>query len=76
MNWAERHLKWALIIGVIGGPILGFWVCYGLLYIINLFAPTVAKLMIPATPLVCIVIVIIVVRWYKEKRKHIHNEKP
>lgn len=69
MSWAERHLNWLLIIGVIAGPILGFWICYGLGNLIGLFAPMVAALMIPATPLVCILIIVIVVRWYLEQRR-------
>ena len=73
MNWFERHLNWTLLLGVIGAPILFFWVVFGLVNLVALFAPKIAALiftfMVPSMSLMFIVIIFLVVRWYLGKRR-------
>jgi len=73
MNWFERHLKWTLLLGVIGAPFLLFWIVFGVVNLIALFAPKIAALIFsvvtPTMPVLFIVIIVLVVRWYLGKRR-------
>ncbi len=73
MNWFQRHLNWTLLIGVIGGPVLFFWIVFGLVNLVALFAPKIAALIftfvIPAMLPVFILIIVLVVRWYLGERR-------
>ena len=74
MNWFQRHLNWTLLIGVIGGPVLFFWIVFGLVNLVALFAPKIAALIftfvVSSMSVMFIVIIILVVRWYLGKRRH------
>jgi len=69
MNWAQRHLNFTLILGIIIAPFLTFWLCFGLINLIALFAPGIAAIMVPTTGLLCIVSIVMVVQWYLAKKK-------
>jgi len=73
MNWFERHLNWTLLLGVIGAPFLFFWIVFGLVNLVALFAPKIAALIftfaVPGMSLMFIVIIVLVVRWYLGKRR-------
>jgi tetratricopeptide (TPR) repeat protein len=74
-NWFERHLNWTLILGIIGGPFLLFWIIYGVINLIALFSVNVAawifKIVVPIEPVAFIVIIVLMVRWYREKKRRI-----
>lgn len=73
MNWFERHLNWTLLLGVIGGPFVFFWISFALLNLINYFAPKLADVIgvpiISSEPIIFILIIISVVAWYSGKRR-------
>ena len=72
-NWFERHLNWTLLLGVIGGPFLLFWTMFGITNLILLFSPNVGAwigvICIRSAPFAFILIIVLVVRWYREKRR-------
>jgi len=73
MNWFRRHLNWTLLLGIVVAPFLLFWIVYGVVNLIALFSPYIAalvfKIVVPTTPIMFIVIIVLVVRWYREKRR-------
>jgi len=73
VNWFERHLNWTLLLGVIGAPFLFFWVVFGLVNLVALFAPKIAALIftfvVPSMSIMFIVLIFLVVRWYLGKRR-------
>lgn len=72
-NWFERHLNWALLLGVTVVPFLLFWIVYGVAVLIALFAPSLAgwivEPLIVSTPIALIAVIVIEVRWYLGKRR-------
>jgi len=72
-NWFERHLNWTLLLGVIGGPFLLFWIVYGVVNLVALFSVNAAawifRIAVPGLPMLFILIIVFVVRWYKEKKR-------
>lgn len=73
MNWFQRHLNWTLLLGVIGAPFLFFWIVFGIVNLVALFAPNIAALIfsfvVPSMSLMFIVIIVLVVRWYLGERR-------
>ncbi|MBA7478734.1 hypothetical protein ES707_14162 [subsurface metagenome] len=73
MKWFENHLNWTLLLGVIGAPFLFFWIVFGLVNLVALFAPKIAALIfsfvVPSMSVMFIVIIVLVVRWYLGKRR-------
>lgn len=73
MKWFEKHLNWTLLLGVIGAPFLFFWIVFGLVNLVALFAPKIAALIfsfvVPSMSVMFIVIIVLVVRWYLGKRR-------
>ena len=73
MNWFERHLNWTLVLGIIGGPFLFFWIVFGLVNLAALFSTKIAALlfqfMVPGMGVGFILIIVFVVRWYQEKKR-------
>ena len=73
MNWFQRHLNWTLLLGVIGAPFLFFWIVFGVINLVALFAPKIAALIftfvVPSMSLMFILIIVLVVRWYLGKRR-------
>ena len=73
MNWFQRHLNWTLLLGVIGAPFLFFWIVFGVVNLVALFAPNIAALIfsfvVPSMSLVFIVIIVLMVRWYLGERR-------
>ncbi len=69
MSWPERHLNFTLILGIVLAPFLTFWVSFGLVNLIALFAPGIAAIMVPTTGLLCILSIIMVVQWYLAQKK-------
>jgi len=74
-NWFERHPNWTLLLGIIGGPFLLFWIAFGIVNFIALFSVNIAALIfkpvVTSIPIISIVIIVLVVRWYKDKRRQI-----
>jgi ribosomal protein L33 len=72
-NWFEEHLNWTLLLGIIGGPFVLFWIAYGIVNLIALFSPYVAafvfQIFVPTMPIMFIVIVVLMVRWYRERKR-------
>jgi hypothetical protein len=72
-NWFERHLNWTLLLGVIGGPFLLFWIIYGVVNLVALFSINAAawifRIAVPSEPIAFIVIIVLVVRWYRGKKR-------
>jgi len=73
VKWFEKHLNWTLLLGVIGAPFLFFWIVFGLVNLVALFAPKIAALIfsfvVPSMSVMFIVIIVLVVRWYLGKRR-------
>ena len=73
MNWFQRHLNWPLLLGIIGVPFLFFWIVFGVVNLVALFAPNIAALIfsfvVPSMSLVFIVIIVLMVRWYLGERR-------
>lgn len=72
-NWFGRHLNWTLLLGVIGGPFLLFWIVFGIVNLVALFSVNIAawifRIAVPSEPIAFIVIIVLVVRWYREQRR-------
>ena len=72
-SWFERHLNWTLVLGIIGGPFLLFWIVFGVVNLILLFSPNVAAwigvVCIRSAPFAFIAIIVLMVQWYKKKKK-------
>jgi tetratricopeptide (TPR) repeat protein len=72
-NWFERHLNWTLLLGIIGGPFLLFWIVYGVVNLVALFyvnaAAWIFRIAVPSLPVLFILIIVFVVRWYKERKR-------
>jgi len=72
-NWFERHLNWTLLLGVIGGPFLLFWIVFGVVNLIALFSVNIAALifesLVVSIPIISILIIVLMVRWYRGKRR-------
>jgi len=60
-------------LGVIGGPFLLFWIVFGVVNLIALFSVNIAALIfepvVVSIPIISILIIVLVVRWYREKRR-------
>lgn len=73
MNWFERHPGWTLLLGIICTPFIlwGIFIALGLLAL--LLPRSVGEALITGAasvmPLGYIVIVILVVRWYRKKKR-------
>lgn len=72
-NWFERHLNWTLLLGVIGGPFLLFWIVFGVVNLIALFSVNIAAFifesLVVSIPIMSILIIVLMVRWYRGKRR-------
>lgn len=73
MNWFERHLNWTLLLGIVVAPFLLFRIVYGVVNLVALFSVNAAawifRIAVPGLPMLFILIIVLTVRWYREKKK-------
>lgn len=73
MNWFERHHGWTLLLIIICTPFILWGIVVALMMLALLFPPSIGEAIargaISAAPLGYIAIVILMVRWYKTKRR-------
>lgn len=73
MNWSERHPGWTLVLVIICSPFVLWGIVFALIALAFLFPPSTGEAFvrgaISAMPVVYIAVVIVVVRWYRAKRR-------